>query len=67
VGQSQEPGSLRICALFDKLGALLFDLDVAYTDFTLPDRFVVGYGLDHNERYRGLPFVGVLKEEAIAR
>jgi hypoxanthine phosphoribosyltransferase len=40
---------------------------VAYTGFTLPDKFVVGYGLDHNERYRGLPFVGVLKEEAIAR
>lgn len=64
---AREPASLRICALFDKLGVRLFGLDVAYTGFTLPEKFVVGYGLDHNERYRGLPFVGVLKEEAVAR
>jgi hypoxanthine phosphoribosyltransferase len=65
--ETREPASLRICALFNKTGARLFDLDIAYLGFTLPDKFVVGYGLDHDERYRNLPFVGVLREEAITR
>ena len=65
--QTREPASLKICALFNKPRARLFDLDLAYTGFTLPDKFVVGYGLDYEERYRNLPFVGVLKEEAITR
>ena len=63
----RQPASLRICALFDKPRKRLFDLDIAYTGFMLPDRFVVGYGLDYDEQYRNLPFVGVLKEEAIPR
>ena len=65
--QARQPASLRICTLFNKPRKRLFELDIAYTGFMLPDRFVVGYGLDHAERYRNLPFVGVLKEEAIAR
>lgn len=65
--QARQPTSLRICTLFNKPRKRLFDLDVAYTGFRLPDRFVVGYGLDYEERYRNLPFVGVLKEEAITR
>ena len=60
-------GQPRICTLFNKPRTRLFDLDVAYTGFVLPDKFVVGYGLDYDERYRNLPFVGVLKEEAITR
>jgi hypoxanthine phosphoribosyltransferase len=65
--QTREPASLQICTLFNKPRTRLFDLDVAYTGFMLPDKFVVGYGLDYDERYRNLPFVGVLKEEAITR
>ena len=65
--QARQPASLCICTLFNKPRKRLFELDIAYTGFMLPDRFVVGYGLDHAERYRNLPFVGVLKEEAIAR
>jgi hypoxanthine phosphoribosyltransferase len=65
--QARQPASLRICTLFNKPRKRLFDLDIAYTGFRLPDRFVVGYGLDYEERYRNLPFVGVLKEEAITR
>ena len=61
------PASLRICTLFNKPRKRLFDLDIAYTGFELPNRFVVGYGLDYDERYRNLPFVGVLKEGAITR
>lgn len=65
--RARQPASLRICTLFNKPRKRLFDLDVAYTGFELPNQFVVGYGLDYNERYRNLPFVGVLKEEAITR
>jgi hypoxanthine phosphoribosyltransferase len=63
----REPATLRVCTLFDKPRTRLFDLEVAYTGFVLPDEFVVGYGLDYGERYRNLPFVGVLKEEVITR
>ena len=63
--ETREPANLRVCALFNKPRARLFDLDIAYTGFVLPDKFIVGYGLDYDERYRNLPFVGVLKEEAI--
>ena len=63
--ETREPANLRVCALFSKPRARLFDLDIAYTGFVLPDKFIVGYGLDYDERYRNLSFVGVLKEEAI--
>jgi hypoxanthine phosphoribosyltransferase len=65
--RTRQPASLRICTLFDKPRIRLFGLDVAYTGFVLPDKFVVGYGLDYDERYRNLPFVGVLHEDAISR
>ena len=63
--KARQPASLRICTLFNKPRIRLFELDVAYTGFVLPDQFVVGYGLDYDERYRNLPYVGVLREEAI--
>jgi hypoxanthine phosphoribosyltransferase len=65
--ETRQPASLRICTLFSKPRIRLFDLDVAYTGFVLPDKFVVGYGLDYQERYRNLPFVGVLDDRAITR
>jgi hypoxanthine phosphoribosyltransferase len=65
--ETREPASLRLCTLFDKPRTRLFDLDIAYTGFMLPDKFVVGYGLDYEERYRHLPYVALLKEEAITR
>jgi hypoxanthine phosphoribosyltransferase len=65
--KTREPASLRVCTLFDKPRTRLFDLEVAYTGFVLPDEYVVGYGLDYDERYRNLPFVGLLKEKAITR
>lgn len=65
--EARDPASLRVCVLFDKPRTRLFDLKVAYKGFQLPDEFVVGYGLDYGERYRNLPFVGVLKEEAVTR
>jgi len=65
--QARQPASLRVCALFNKPRVRLFDLDIAYTGFVLPDQFVVGYGLDYDEGYRNLPFVAILKDTAITR
>jgi len=65
--ETRQPASLRICALFNKPRIRLFDLDIAYTGFVLPDKFVVGYGLDYEERYRNLPFVGELNDSAITQ
>ena len=55
--------SVSVVALFDKPGRRTVDLQADYTGFTIPDEFVVGYGLDYAERYRNLPYVGVLKPE----
>jgi hypoxanthine phosphoribosyltransferase len=65
--EMRQPASLQVCTLFNKPRTRLFDLSVAYTGFVLPDQFVVGYGLDYDERYRNLPFVGILKDEAITQ
>jgi len=54
------PASLRICCLLDKPARRLTEIDIEYVGFTIPDRFVVGYGLDYAERYRNMPFIGVL-------
>lgn len=65
--KTREPASLRVCTLFDKpkLRLVVQHLDIAYTGFVLPDEFVVGYGLDYDDHYRNLPFVGVLKDSVI--
>lgn len=63
---SKEPASLKICTLLDKPERRKpgITLQADYVGFTIPNEFVVGYGLDYNEYYRNLPFVGVLKPEA---
>ena len=62
---SKEPASLKICTLLDKPERRKpgVTLQADYVGFTIPDAFVVGYGLDYNEKYRNLPFVGILKPE----
>jgi hypoxanthine phosphoribosyltransferase len=65
--ETRQPASLRVCVLFNKPRIRLFDLDIAYTGFDLPDKYVIGYGLDYDERYRNLPFVGVPYDSAITR
>ncbi len=62
----KEPASLRICTLLDKPSRRKagITLQPEYVGFTVPNEFVVGYGLDYNEHYRNLPYVGVLKPEA---
>ena len=59
--QRRNPLSLRVCTLLDKERKRLRDVAVDYLGFTIPDRFVVGYGLDYAQRYRNLPYVGILK------
>ena len=62
----KEPASLKICTLLDKPSRRKpgITLQADYVGFTVPNEFVVGYGLDYNEHYRNLPYVGVLKPEA---
>ena len=58
---SRGPASVRICALLDKLERRVVPVDVDYKGFDCADEFVVGYGLDYAERYRTLPYIGILK------
>jgi hypoxanthine phosphoribosyltransferase len=59
--REKAPASLRICCLLDKPARRLTEIPIDYVGFTIPDRFVIGYGLDFGERYRNLPYVGVLR------
>lgn len=59
--------SLRSCVLLRKNVERAHPVDVEYVGFDIPNEFVVGYGLDYNEQYRNLPFIGVLNEEGIRR
>ena len=59
--RQREPASLRVCTLFTKPARRQVELDIAYCGFEIPDRFVVGYGLDYAEQYRNLPFIAVLQ------
>jgi hypoxanthine phosphoribosyltransferase len=70
--REREPASLEVCALLDKSARRITPIDIRYRGFDCPDRFVLGYGLDHGERYRNLPFivtvedVGALDEDPLA-
>ena len=59
--RARDPASLEVCVLFDKSKRRLIDIPLKYKGFDLPDRFVVGYGLDHNEKYRNLPYIGYIE------
>jgi hypoxanthine phosphoribosyltransferase len=64
--RARQPASLEVCVLFDKPEKRLIDIPLKYKGFNLPDQFVVGYGLDYHERYRNLPFVGILKTSVLS-
>jgi hypoxanthine phosphoribosyltransferase len=63
--QARQPASLRVCTLLDRSVRRIVDLPLAFRGFDIPDRFVVGYGLDYHQRYRNLPCIGVLKPEIL--
>jgi hypoxanthine phosphoribosyltransferase len=58
--RDKSPASLTLCTLLDKPDRREFDVEVDYTGFKIPDEFVVGYGLDYAQRYRNLPYIGVI-------
>jgi hypoxanthine phosphoribosyltransferase len=60
------PASVKVVCLLDKPARRLAEIPIDYRGFTIPDRFVIGYGLDYDERYRNLPYVGVLKQSVYA-
>ena len=64
--RSRQPASVHVCAMLRKPEAAKVETPVRYVGFDIPDDFVVGYGLDYAEHYRGLPFVGTLKPEVYA-
>ena len=61
--EQRKPASIRLCTLLDKPERRTKPVEVSYCGFTIPDAFVVGYGLDYDEHYRGLPYIGILKPE----
>jgi len=58
--QEREPASLKLCTLLDKPERRVVQVPVDYTAFQIPDEFVVGYGLDYAQKYRNLPYIGVV-------
>jgi hypoxanthine phosphoribosyltransferase len=63
--EARGPASLEVCALLTKPARREIEVPVRYTGFEIPNRFVIGYGLDFGERYRNLPYVAVLSDELI--
>ena len=61
--KDRKPNSLALCTLLDKPSRRVIDVKVDYTGFQIPDEFVVGYGLDYDQRYRNLPYIGVVEFE----
>ena len=59
--QVRKPASIRLCTLLDKPERRVVDIKADYSCFEIPDKFVVGYGLDYNQHYRNLPYVGVVE------
>ena len=58
---ARKPNSIKLCTLLDKPDRRVVSVDVDYTCFEIPDEFVVGYGLDYDQKYRNLPYVGVVE------
>ena len=63
--KTRKPASLEVCALFNKEKRRLIDLPLRYKGFDIPDYYIVGYGLDYREKYRNMPFVGLLKADIL--
>lgn len=64
---AKNPSSVRLCVLFDKPDRRKADITADYTGYTIDDLFIVGYGLDYDERYRNLPYVGVLRPDVYSK
>ena len=62
--QIREPKSLKLCTLLDKSSRRVVDVDVEYVGFEIEDKFIVGYGIDYAEKYRNLPYIGIVEDVA---
>lgn len=60
--KTRKPASLKVCSLLEKPSRAVKKVDIQYKGFVIPDSFVVGYGLDYDERYRNVPFIGVMRK-----
>ena len=65
--KERKPTDVRVCTLLDKRARRIVDIPIEYRGFEIPDEFVVGYGMDYNQHYRNLPFIGVLKEDILTK
>ncbi|RME75790.1 MAG: hypoxanthine phosphoribosyltransferase [Chloroflexi bacterium] len=65
--EARRPASLKICTLLDKAERRQVDMKIDYTGFVIPDKFVFGYGLDLDEKFRNLPFIGVVKPGMVVK
>jgi hypoxanthine phosphoribosyltransferase len=65
--RTRGPASIKVCTLLNKPARRVLDIPLDYVGFTIPDQFVVGYGLDYGQIYRNLPFIGVLKPELYSK
>lgn len=65
--RTRNPASVRVCTLLNKPSRRVIDVPIDFVGFEVPDEFVIGYGLDFDEEYRNLPFIGVLKKEIYAQ
>jgi hypoxanthine phosphoribosyltransferase len=65
--EARSPASLEVCALLTKPSRRIADIECRYVGFEIPNRFVIGYGLDYGERYRSLPYVAALDESKLPR
>ena len=65
--KSRKPASLKICTLLDKAERRKIEIPVDYTGFVIPDKYVFGYGLDLDEKFRNLPFIGVVKTDMVVK
>ena len=63
--KARRPASLEVCVLFNKDKRRLIDLSLRYQGFSIPDYYIVGYGLDYREKYRNMPFVGLIKGDVL--
>lgn len=63
--KERKPASLDLCALLDKSARRIIDLPIAYRGFDIPDVFVVGYGMDYQQRHRNLPYISVLRQKTV--
>lgn len=61
--KERKPASIKLCTLLDKPDRRVVDVHVDYTGFQIPDEFVVGYGLDYAQKYRNLPYIGIVEFE----